>query len=349
MAGPLPVEDLEQILEQTGALWPALGGARIFLTGGTGFFGCWLVESFLHANRMLQLDAELTVLSRDPRAFLARCPHLENEPALRLWPGDVRDFCAPEGTFDLVIHAATDSGARRGEQDSCTLFETIVQGTGHVLDFATRHGARRFLLTSSGAVYGALPERITHVSEDFCGAPDPARAISAYGEGKRAAELLCSLYAERTGMACTIARGFSFVGPQLALDGHFAIGNFIRDALAGRPVHVEGDGRPLRSYLYAADLAAWLWTILLRAPALMPINVGSDEAINIGDLAHLVAHVLGSTAGVTVALKSDPLIPAQRYVPCTRRAGELLGLRCTVALEEAIRRTAAWYRTPPQR
>lgn len=345
MAGALPVEDLEQVLAQTRPLWADLRGGRVFLTGGTGFFGCWLVESFLHANRRLSLGAELTVLSRDPRAFLRRCPHLENEPALRMVQGDVRDFSGPEGAFDAVIHAATESAAA---PDARVLFEQIVHGTGHVLDFAARHGAGRFLLTSSGAVYGQQPASVPYLDESFSGAPDPASAGSVYGEAKRAAELLCSLDAGRTAMACTIARCFTFVGPHLPLDRHFAVGNFIGDALAGRPIRIKGDGRAVRSYLYAADLATWLWTILLRAPALTPIHVGSEEALHLVELAERVARVLGATAGTTVARQADPTVPVQRYVPSTRRAEELLGLRATVPLEEAIRRTAAWYRAQRQ-
>lgn len=345
MAAPLPARDLEQVLEQTRSLWPELRGERIFLTGGTGFFGCWLVESFLYANRALRLGAELTVLSRDPSAFLQRCPHLKNDPALRMVQGDVRDFTAPEGSFAAVIHAATESSSSPAPR---ALFETIVHGTECVLDFAAHCGAQRFLLTSSGAVYGTQPESIVAVEESFSSAPDPVSAGSVYGEAKRAAELLCRLNVEGAAMVCTIARCFSFVGPHLPLDRHFAVGNFIGDALAGRPIHISSDGRPVRSYLYAADLATWLWTILLRAPALTPIHVGSEEALSLAELAERVTRVLGATAGITVAQRPDPSSSVPRYVPSTRRAEELLGLRATVPLEEAIRRTAAWYRAQRQ-
>jgi dTDP-glucose 4,6-dehydratase len=189
---------------------------------------------------------------------------------------------------------------------------------------------------------------MTHVPETYAGAPDPLDAASVYAEGKRASELMCALYqktAAENGAAfeTKIARCWAFCGPHLPLDAHFAIGNFIGDVLAGRPIAIGGDGTPRRSYLYAADLAVWLWTILFRAPALVPINVGSARDVSIRELAEAVAGTLVPGTEICVAKQAVAGAAPARYVPAVTRAEELLGLRETVGLEEQIRRTAAWY------
>ena len=339
----LQTADLDDILGQTRLLWQEMRGQRLFLTGGTGFFGVWLVESFCYANRELRLGAEMTVLSRDPSRFRAKCPHLAEDTAVTLHAGDVREFTFPEGKFAFVIHAATEASLKQSQEAPLEMLSTILDGTERTLEFAARCGARKLLLTSSGAVYGKQPAGMTHVPETYMGAPDPLDAANVYAEGKRTSELMCALAAKNADIEVKIARCWAFCGPHLPLDTHFAIGNFIRDALAGRAIQIGGDGTPRRSYLYAGDLTAWLWTMLFRAPSLVPINVGSANDVSILELAETVAATLAPGAEVRVAKQPVSGAPPLRYVPCVKRAEELLGLRETVGLTEQIRRTAAWH------
>jgi dTDP-glucose 4,6-dehydratase len=157
------------------------------------------------------------------------------------------------------------------------------------------------------------------------------------------AEHLSIAYAEPTHIEPVIARCFAFVGPHLPLDAHFAIGNFIRDAMAGRAIEIQGDGSPLRSYLYMSDLAAWLWTMLVRGAAGRAYNVGSDEAVSIRGLAERVADALRPGLPIRVGREAEPGAETVTYVPDISRARSELGLAVTVGLEEAIRRTAQWY------
>jgi nucleoside-diphosphate-sugar epimerase len=344
VAKPLAGRDLDLILERTALLWEEVKGKRIFLTGGTGFFGCWLVESFCHINRVLGLDARLVVLTRDPAAFAEKCPHIVADSALIMHQGDVRNFTFPDGDFSHIIHAATDTDARFASQAPHEMFTTIIAGTERVLQFAATRGAEKFLLTSSGAIYGKQPSTITHLQETYGGAPDPMEPGNVYGEGKRAAELLCALYQKENNLECKIARCWAFCGPHLPLDRHFAIGNFIGDVLSGRPIQIQGDGTPRRSYLYSADLTIWLWTLLFSAPALVPFNVGSDHDVSILELAHIVAATLDPKTEIRVAQKPVPGALPQRYVPSIDRARERLGLDINIGLEEAVRRTAEWYK-----
>ncbi len=186
----------------------------------------------------------------------------------------------PQGQFSHVIHAATEASAKLNGDAPLVMFDTIVDGTRRVLQFSLSHSVGRFLFVSSGAVYGNQPSHLTHISESFAGGPDPLDRASAYAEGKRAAELLCAVTASPS-LETTVARCFAFVGPYMQLDAHFAIGNFIADALGGGPVHVKGDGSPFRSYLYASDLAVWLWTMLFKGRSGRAYNVGSEDALSI--------------------------------------------------------------------
>jgi len=255
---PTPsLEDQQLILEGRDSLWEELRGRRVFITGGTGFFGVWLLQSFAWANQEFGLGAEAVVLSRNWQAFCVKAPQLAADPAISCHAGDVRDFAFPTGHFSHVIHAATEASAKLNDEDPLLMLDTIVQGTRHTLDFARHCKAENFLLTSSGAVYGRQPPDLTHIPEDYLVAPDATDPHSSYGQGKRMAEHLCVLYARQYGIEAKIARGFAFVGPYLPLDIHFAVGNFIRDGLRGGPIVVSGDGTPYRSYLYATDLAIW--------------------------------------------------------------------------------------------
>lgn len=307
--------DLDMVCSATEGLWDLVRKQQIFITGGTGFIGRWMLETFLEANQRFALNARATVLTRQPATFRNACPHIADHPAITPLHGDVRNFDFPDGEFYFVIHAT-------------------LEGNRRTLDFAASHGARRFLLLSSGAVYGDQPDDRSHIPETCLALPQ-----TAYGRDKQAAEALCAAYSS-SDLECVIARPFTLVGPHLPLDGRFAVGNFLRDAMAAQPIVIRGHPATTRSYLYAADLAIWLWTILARAVPLRPYNVGSDQAISMAALAEEVASVIHP--GLPL-LQFETASPPNRYVPAIRRANEELGLRPTTSLRDAIRKTAEWH------
>jgi dTDP-glucose 4,6-dehydratase len=315
--------------------WGDLAGRRIFLTGGTGFFGCNLLEAYTRAWDHEQLDGLVSVLTRNPQAFQHKAPHLATHPGVEILAGDLMDCDFGNSTWDFVIHAAREYG------EPLEFLERSLQATRRVLDLARHWGASRVLFTSSGAVYGTQPPELSHLPEDFTGAP-PLVPSSVYGEAKRISELLGLLHGERHGYNFLIARCFAFLGPWLPLDG-FVAGNLISDALARRPIQVTGDGRPIRSYLHGEDLAAWLWTILLKGVHGRPYNVGSGEAISIASMARRVQELVAPDMEVHIAQEAGQA-PPPRYVPSVQRAGQELGLAPRIGLNEAILRTARWHR-----
>jgi dTDP-glucose 4,6-dehydratase len=334
--------ELDTIVVQPSGVWSMLREARIFITGGTGFYGTWLLESLVHAELRLALGVEVVVLSRNPERFLAGNPFLQNRPFLSFLEGDIRTFPFPEGKFSHVIHAATEASEKLNKENPLLMIDTIVEGTRRALDFAVQAGAQHFLHTSSGAVYGDLPASIGLVPESYLGGPDISQPKWAYGEGKRLAELLCCIYGERHQISVTNARCFATIGPGLPLDTHFAIGNFIADALAGRDINVRGDGTPIRSYIDVADLTVWLWHILVFGKAGNAYNVGSEKGYSIGEIAYKVRDTLAPNQEVKILGQAIPQQLASIYVPSTLKAREELGLALTIPLEQSIRNTAAW-------
>ncbi len=325
---PLPTRDLDHVVEHARGDLLSLAGARLFITGGTGFVGSWLVESLLHADSRLGLNVAAVVLSREPERFRSAHPMLANDPRLSFLRGDAHAFEFPAGDFPFMIHAAPPPS-----------------GDDRVLEFARTRGVRRFLFTSSGAVYGPQPPDMTHISEeaDLTG----NKPLTLYGAAKAAGERQCVAEAGKHGFSALIARMFAFTGPRLPLDANFAAGNFVRDALAGGPIRVASDGTPSRSYLYAADLAVWLWTILVRGESGRPYNVGSGDAVTIAELAALAAELTRPPTSVVVAKKPYLGDLPQRYVPSVERAERELGLRPLIRLEDGMRRMYEWERGQP--
>jgi nucleoside-diphosphate-sugar epimerase len=348
MNAALPQDDLDLVLSLTPEFWARFGGARFFMTGGTGFVGAWLLQVIQRANDKLNSRIELVVLTRDPVLARQQAPHVFNRPDTTLVGGDVSNFTAPVGKLDLCLHAATDVGDRLKAGDPLRVFDSIVLGTRRMLDLAGANGASRFLLTSSGAVYGPQPVDLERMAETYSGAPNPLQISAAYGNGKRAAEWLACAYARhasQAGFEMSIARIFALIGPGLPLNGPFAAGNFVRDVLAGKAISVQGDGRPVRSYLYMADLCVWLLRILGSGATGQAYNVGSETSVSIATLARQVVDAAGVDVPIHLQIPatSDALPP--RYVPDTCKARQELRLAEYTPLNPALLKTVQWSRS----
>jgi nucleoside-diphosphate-sugar epimerase len=341
---PLPAEDLAHILARAGDAFAELRGANLFLTGGTGFFGHWLLESLLHANRELARHLRVTALTRNAAAFHAKSPHITSDPTLTLLEGDIASFAFPSQPHTHILHAATDSTGQQAHHPPEHLYNSILAGTRHVLDFAHHTHTKRLLYTSTGAVYGRSTP-LLHTPETF---PLPQLPIHSYEAAKLAAENLC-LAASTLGpgpwtLAPVLARCFAFLGPHLPLAQHFAIGNFLDAAIHNHPIHIRGDGTPRRSWLYTADLAIWLWTLLVHGQSGRAYNVGSNDGHTIAEAARLTTATLNPGLPILIDGTPDPTAPLNSYVPDITRARTELNLAVAIPLDEALRRTAAWHR-----
>ena len=178
------------------------------------------------------------------------------------------------------------------------------------------------------------------IPESWYGSPDTLNPADAYGTAKRTAEHLCALYSHTYGLETVVARCFAFIGQDLPLNVHFAIGNFIRDALWHPEITVTGDGTALRSYLDQRDLANWLLKLLEHGRSGQSYNVGSDQAISMADLARLVRDIVARDKSIRIL--GMPSVDCQRhiYVPSIEKARKELGLDIFTSLQNAIKLTA---------
>lgn len=315
------------------------GAAKVFITGGTGFFGRALLRYLLNKSGKGLPMPEITLLSRAPEVFRRTFPEFASLPWIQMVQGDVQDIGGMKGlgSFTHVLHAATDS-TRGTQMTPLDRFDQILDGTRSALEFAVQAGATRFLLTSSGGVYGPPPEGMELIPEDFNGIPDPLDSGQAYSIAKRGAEHLTAVYHQAYGLETVLARCFAFVGEDLPLDVHFAVGNFLHDALYAEGIRIKGNGHPIRSYMDQEDLAEWLWVMLDRGLPNRAYNVGSDVAISLRDLAYRIRDILAPQKDVMIEGQSWADGGRNVYVPSIVRARNELGLDLRFDLNLAIQR-----------
>lgn len=344
---PLPDEDQWVFQSLSNSDFASLRGQNVLLTGGSGFVGSWILEALLWLNDVHDLQVKIYVLTRDPRAWEQQRPHLASGKGVAAIRGNILEPAfwrnALPARLDVLIHAAFDSGKRPGTISPRATLDTLIDGTRKLLQECICRNVHRVLYVSSGAVYGSRFAQGSLISENCEFGPDPLSPQAAYAEGKRAAEAYVAAMCQDSGAEHVIARLFAFVGPYLPLDQHFAIGNFLRDVLRKKEIRLSSSGESVRSYLYAADMAVWCLKILFNGISGTAYNVGSDHAITILELARMVA-ALGNMSD-KISVGANDAASASRYVPDVALAQNTLGLRVTVPLENAIRRTLHYYST----
>ena len=317
-----------------------LSNKSILITGGTGFFGKWFLEAIFYANKNYNTNILTTVITRNEDKFFLENPHYKNNKFLKIIQTDILDLKKINHKFDFLLHMAATSAKEtfNGETDA-NKTKTLSNGEKNIMDIAIKNNIPKILFTSSGVVYGSS-------SKDMKEEGDVSLTLdlekrNGLAKGKILAEDTISNMSLENNINFKIARCFSFVGPYLPLDIHYAIGNFINDAIFNDKILINGNGSPYRSYLYISDTLIWLIKLLVGNDEGV-FNVGSEKRIQIIDLARMVRDVVSPSKKVIIQEKDiqEGNFKRNIYLPNTLKIRNSLGVKEWTSLEDAILKTA---------
>ena len=344
---------LEQVRNDTSAvlkgrteLLRPLAGTHLLISGGTGFLGTWLLELISVLNTDHQFNMRVTIYSRSAPDFIRRHKHLGARKEFHFLEGDIRFLTELPHQIQYIIHAAALTDRRLFASNPTAVGEINSLGTIRLLRAANLlEDLRKLLLVSSGLIYGPQPLSIERIDEnDSNGFPcDNANAI--YAESKRFSEVFAASYVSETKMPLVVARPFAFIGPHQSLELPWAVTDFIRDSLAGRPIKIMGDGSTVRSLMYASDFAYWTLAALVRGHARHAYNIGSPEPVDLLSLARMITQHFTPAPEILTKVGQYGH-ETTRLVPCVEKACRELDVQLTVPLAEAIQRTICWHRAP---
>ena len=308
---------------------------KICLLGGTGFIGTWLVNSLNHLNLMQNLEIDLTIFTRDKRAALDRFPHAYFKRLA------IKEFDFSQGTIDLGKHdffvsGATPTSTKPGTNSREIFYSPTINAVDSIIQSAIKYGnCPRVSNLSSGAVYGAQPMEIILRPEGR--AKTPEVTDDDYLVSKIVSEDKFRLANDQKILNATSPRLFTFYGPGLPTNQHFAIGNFIQDGLSGAPIRVLGSPDTRRSYMFPTDLVSWILKSLLN-PKDGNFNIGSENSITMLELATIISDL---TSGKGVVLL-NPETPANNYVPSTQLFRSVHGVMQNIDLESGLLQWTKW-------
>lgn len=296
------------------------------VTGGCGFIGVNLARALRADGWRLRAFDNLTTGS----AADGEAAGFDD-----LVEGDVRDgaaLAAAATGVDAVVHLAAHTSVIESVEDPRTDLDTNVWGVFNALEAARAHGVRQFVFASSNAPLGEVdPPASEHAVP---------RPMSPYGASKLAGEGLCSAYGASYGVRAVALRFSNVYGPYSYHKGS-VVARFMKDALERHPLTIYGDGLQTRDFVYVDDLCQAILAALDADVAGETIHVGSGTETTVLDVARAVAGLFPQR----VEIRHEPARAGEilRNFSDISKARAVLGYRPSVALDEGLKRTAAWF------
>ncbi len=307
----------------------------ILVTGAAGFLGSHLCDRLIaEGHRVHGIDD----LSTGSTRHLA---HLRGHPAFSFTVHDIARPLPP-GLDDVtrIFSLACPASPAYYQQHPVQTLLASTHGVWQLLEFARERGAT-LLQTSTSEVYGDPQVHPQH--EGYWGHVNPIGLRSCYDEGKRCAESLCFACERQYGTRIRVARLFNSYGPRLRPDDGRVVSNFVTQALAGVPLTIYGNGLQTRSFCYVEDTIDGLIALMVSSVQ-GPVNIGNPTEHTILEVADQVLRLTGSRSRIDFhpAPPDDPV----RRRPDITRAKHELHWQPRIALDEGLRRTAAWFAHP---
>lgn len=305
-----------------------------FITGGSGVFGTWILHYFKWLITKKIASPRVTLLTRNNKIAY-------KYDFVEILKGNIVNFKYPRKNFDYLLHLAAPSAQDTfNGMGDIEKIDQLYLGTKNIINFANNSIKSRSLMTSSGAIYGGFSQQQNElISEDCRISPLSTENSSGLAIGKKVSETLFMLSKSSGEIDVSIARCFSFAGPGLPFNLHYALGNFINNVIEGRNIKINGDGKPVRSFMYLGDMVYWLLNILFKGKNGRDYNVGSDLGINMFHLASLIIEILDPSKsvellGLSNKTKGNPV--NFFYVPSVSRAKTELNLKLMTSLNDSI-------------
>lgn len=312
-----------------------LKNKKIFITGGTGFIGRWLVFTLNSIKLSKPINFEIYLLTRDKKSFIKNYSKLSKD--VNFIEGSIEDKSVLREIkieFDYVFHFAGET--TKGHDYLAELAEVSVVGTNNLLKYVISNKTQYCFFASSGAVYSSFLKEGRGLREEDPCVFDSSYPDEIYAISKRLAEKILESKLKKSNCKLISLRIFALVGPSMYFDKHYAFGNFISSAVRKRDIQLSTDGSVYRSFMHIRDFMIWILKLLEMEESNknLFLNVGSDDAISVKDLAQRISEEY------SVGLKTSDkkAINKKYYVPDIMLA-KSMGLEIYTPLNESIKLT----------
>jgi nucleoside-diphosphate-sugar epimerase len=337
------IEDLEEIAAAID--YSDLYGARVLVTGASGFLAAYMVETLLFLNEQNpSRKIKVIGLARNREKAHQRFSQYLTRKDFELIIQPVETRLEIEGDLDFIIHAASQASPKHFGTDPVGTLSANIFGTHELLQLARQKKCRAFLFFSSGEVYGQVSPSQIPIKETDYGYLDPNQVRACYGESKRMGENLCVAFSHQFGVPTKIVRPFHTYGPGFSLEDGRVFADFVSDIINGRNIQLKSDGSAVRPYCYLSDATVGFYTVLLRGNVGEAYNIGNDKTeVSVLELARILVDLFPEKhLKITRTDDHNPVqylkSPIQRNCPDISKV-KALGWSPSISIQEGFKRT----------